>query len=108
MRDPVEITLRGVPQSAALERYIGEQARALERQCERVQACQVVVEALQRPRQRGAQIAVRLNIMLPGAEVVVNREHGEDVYIALRDAFEAATLQLKDHVRRQNDTASLE
>ncbi|HEY5290887.1 MAG TPA: HPF/RaiA family ribosome-associated protein [Burkholderiales bacterium] len=103
MRDPVEITLRGIPHSAALERYVGEQARQLDRQCELIQACHVVVEALQRHRQQGAQIAVRLNITLPGTEVVVNREHGEDVYIALHDAFEAAGLQLKDHMRRQSN-----
>ena len=103
MRDPVEITLRGVPQSDALERYVGEQARQLDRQCEFIQTCHVVVEALQRHGQQGAQFAVRLNITLPGTEVVVNREHGEDVYIALRDAFEAARLQLKDHMRRQSN-----
>ena len=100
MRDPIEITLRGVPRSGALERYVGEQARALDRQCERIQACHVVVEARHRPKQQGDQFAVRLNITLPGTEVVVNREHGEDVYIALRDAFAAAGLQLKDQMRR--------
>ena len=67
------------------------------------QTCHVVAEALHRPKQQGAQFAVRLNITLPGTEVVVNREHGEDVYIALRDAFEAAGLQLKDHMRRQSN-----
>jgi ribosome-associated translation inhibitor RaiA len=75
----------------------------LNRQCEPIHACRVVVEALQRHRQQGAQIAVRLNITLPGTEVVVNREHGEDVYIALHDAFEAASLQLKEHMRRQSN-----
>lgn len=100
MRDPVELTLRGVPHSGALERFVGEQARALERHCERIQACHVVVEALHQPKRQGAQIAVRLSITLPGTEVAVNREHGEDVYIALRDAFGAAGLQLQDHMRR--------
>lgn len=102
MREPVEITFRGVPQSAALERYIGEQARALDRQCDLVQVCQVAVEALRQHGRQGARFAVRLNITLPGTEVVVNREHGADVYIALRDAFAAAGLQLNDHVRRQS------
>jgi hypothetical protein len=82
MRDPVEMTLRGVPHSGELERYVSEQARALDRQCDRIQACHVAVEALHRPKQQGVQFAVRLNIILPGSEVVVNREHGEDVYIA--------------------------
>ena len=101
MRDPVELTLRGVAQSSALERYVGEQARQLDRQCDSILTCHVAAEAVHRPMQQGAQFAVRLNITLPGTEVVVNREHGDDVYIALRDAFEAAGLQLKDHMRRQ-------
>jgi ribosomal subunit interface protein len=100
MRNPVDITLRGVAESGALQRYIGDAARRLERQCDRMQACHVVVEALHYRRLQGAQFAVRINITLPGTEVVVNREHGEDVYIALRNAFEAASRQLKDSMRR--------
>ena len=103
MQNPVEVVLRGIPHSDALERYIGEQARELDRVCDRLQSCHVIAEALHRPKQQAAQFAVRLNITLPGTEVVVNREHGEDVYIAVRDAFEAAGLQLKDHMRRQSN-----
>jgi len=103
MHNPVEIVLRGIPHSGALERYIGEQARKLDRVCGLRLSCHVVAEALHRPKQQGAQFAVRLNITLPGTEVVVNREHGEDVYMAVRDAFEAAGLQLKDHMRRQSN-----
>jgi ribosome-associated translation inhibitor RaiA len=104
MRTPVDISLRGVPASGALERLVGEQARQLERHCERVRACHVTIEALHREQQPGAKFAVRLNIMLPGTEVVVNREHGEDVYMAVREAFEAAGLQLSDHMRRQGNS----
>jgi ribosome-associated translation inhibitor RaiA len=103
MQNPVEIVLRGVPHSGALERYIGEQARKLDRVCDRLQSCHVVAEALHRPKQQGVQFAVRVNITLPGTEVVVNREHGEDVYMAVRDAFEAAVLQLDQYMRRQSD-----
>lgn len=103
MRNPVEIVLRGIPHSGALERYIGEEAGKLDRVCGRILSCRVVAEALHRPRQQGAQFSVRLNITLPGTEVVVNREHGEDVRIAVRDAFEAASLQLDDHMRRRSD-----
>jgi len=103
MQNPVAIVLRGIPQSGALERYIGEQARKLDRVCDRLLSCHVLAEALHRQKQQGGRFAVRLNITLPGTEVVVNREHGEDVYMAVRDAFEAAGLQLKDHMRRQSD-----
>jgi len=98
---PVEISSRGVPVSAALERYVNERARRLERQCDRIQACHVAIEALHRREQTGAQFAVRLNIMLPGIEVVVNREHAQDVHIAVCEAFEAASLQVGDHMHRQ-------
>ena len=100
MRDPVEIILRGVPRSDALERYVDEQAQRLDRRCEFIQTCHVVVEALRRHGQQGAQFAVRLNITLPGTEVAVNREHRDDVYVALRDAFHAVGLQLTDCMRR--------
>jgi ribosome-associated translation inhibitor RaiA len=102
MRNPVEISLRGIPHSPALERYIDEEGRKLEQVCDRVLTCRVVAQALNLPRRQGVKIAVGLAITLPGTEVVVNREHGEDVFIALRDAFEAARLQLKDHMRRQS------
>jgi hypothetical protein len=35
---------------------------------------------------------------VPGYEIVVDRDHSDDVYIALRDAFDAAKRQLEDHV----------
>lgn len=103
MRNPEEITLRGLASSAALERYVAEQLRALKGQCERIQACHVLVDALQRNERPGAPFSVRLDITLPGIAFVVNREHGEDVYLALREAFGAAGLQLSDHMRRQSD-----
>jgi ribosome-associated translation inhibitor RaiA len=102
MDHPVDIALRGIPPSDALERYIGEEARRLDGICDRIRSCQVVAEAQQREQPQGAQVAVRLIITLPGTEVVVNREHGSDIYAAVRDAFAAAGRQLKDHMRRRN------
>lgn len=102
MDHPVDIALRGIPPSDALERYIGEEARRLDGICDRIRSCQVVAEAQQREQPQSAQVAVRLVISLPGTEVVVNREHGSDIYVAVRDAFAAAGRQLKDHMRRRN------
>ena len=99
--NPVEIALRGIPASDALERYIESEARKLEKVYDWIRSSQVVVEALEREQGQAAKFAVRLIITLPGTEVVVNREHGEDVYIALRDAFTAAGLQLEDHLCRR-------
>jgi len=43
---------------------------------------------------------VRIDIGVPGNEIVVNRDNHEDVYVALRDAFDAAKRQLDDYSRR--------
>lgn len=102
MDNRVEIALRGIAPSGALESYIGEQARKLDDICDRIRSCQVVAEAQQREKSQGAQLAVRLIVTLPGTEVVVNREHCNDVYEAVRNAFAAAGIQLKDYMRRRN------
>jgi ribosome-associated translation inhibitor RaiA len=39
---------------------------------------------------------VRVDLRVPGREIVASREHHEDVYVALRDAFESAHRQLED------------
>jgi ribosome-associated translation inhibitor RaiA len=103
MHYPVEIALRGIPASSALERHIDEEAHKLGRICDRIVSCRAVAEALQGQKRSGAQFAVHLIVTLPGTEVVVNREHAGDLYIAVREAFAAAGLQLKDHMRRRTD-----
>jgi hypothetical protein len=49
---------------------------------------------------------VKVDLQVPSGQLVVSREPGhdhahEDVYVALRDAFNAAVRQLEDYVRRQ-------
>ena len=102
MHNPVEISLRGISASGALERYIDSEARKLDKAYDGIRSSQVMVEALEREQGQAAKSAVRLIITLPGTEVVVNREHGDDVYMVLRDAFVAARLQLEDHLCRRN------
>ncbi|HEY6024273.1 MAG TPA: cold shock domain-containing protein, partial [Pseudolabrys sp.] len=40
-------------------------------------------------------------LRVPGHEVVVDRDHDEDIYVALRDAFNAAARQLEEVARTQ-------
>jgi cold shock CspA family protein len=39
--------------------------------------------------------------------VVVNRQRAEDIYVALRDAFDAAKRQLEEHIRLQRGDTKL-
>jgi len=98
VKNPVQITLRGIPRSDALEQYIGDEARKLERVCDRILSCHMIAEAPHPPERQ--HFAVRLNLALPGTEVVVNRDHEVDIYLAVQSAFDAAGRQLRDHMSR--------
>ena len=60
----------------------------------------MVVEVPHKHHHQGQQFNVRIDIGVPGSEIVVNRDHAEDIYVALRDAFDAAKRQLEDYARK--------
>jgi ribosome-associated translation inhibitor RaiA len=67
----------------------------------------VVVEAPHRQHKKGTLYHIRVDLTLPGEEIVVDRDpddHAhEDVYIAIRDAFEAVRRQLKKSLRQTRE-----
>jgi ribosomal subunit interface protein len=101
MQIPVQITFRNFPRSEAVEARIRAKAVKLEEFHPRITSCHVAVEELDRHRQQGRQFTVRLDIRVPGHEVVVDRDHHEDIFVALRDAFDAAARQLEELARTQ-------
>lgn len=101
MANQIQITLRHIERSEALETRIRRLAAKLERVHGGIARCRVVVEAPPRHKQHGGQFVVRLDLKVTGHEIVVNRDHSEDPYVALRDAFEAAGRQLEDHARKR-------
>jgi ribosomal subunit interface protein len=100
MQTPLQITVRNIEPSEALEAHIREKVLKLEEFFNRITSCHVMVELLHKHQHQGREFGVRLDIGVPGSELVVNRNHNEDVYVALRDAFDAATRQLGDYARR--------
>lgn len=101
MKSLLQITTRDIPHSDALESHIREKAEKLETFYPHIMGCRVVVEVPHKHKHQGRMFNVRLDITVPGNELVVNREPDEDVYVALRDAFNAARRQLEDYGRRQ-------
>jgi ribosomal subunit interface protein len=98
---PLQITLRNVPHSDALEAHIRERAFRLEKFHPRITGCHVVVEIPHKHKQQGNQFSVRLDVKVPGNEIVLSRELSDDVYVALRDVFDAARRRLENHNHRQ-------
>ena len=105
MPHPLQITFRNMDASAAIEAAVRERAEKLDELYDRIGSARVVVEAPHRRHHQGTLYHVRVDLHVPGDELVVNREAAEnhaheDVYVAIRDAFDAARRQLADWVRR--------
>ena len=100
MQIPMQITIRDIEQSDALETHIRDKAKKLDEFFDHIMSCRVVVEMPHKHQHQGKQFNVRIDLGVAGGEIVVNRDHAEDVYVALRDAFDAAKRQLEDYVRK--------
>lgn len=100
MQIPLQITVRDVPQSEAVEARIRQKVGKLDEFFDHIISCRVVLEAPHRHKHQGKQYTLRIDISVPGHEIVVNRDHHEDVYVALRDGFDAARRQLEEYVSR--------
>lgn len=106
MQLPLQITFRNVPPSKAVEAKVRERAEKLERITDNIMACRVTVEAPHKHHYKGSTFQVRIDLTVPGNEIVVSRDPGlnhahENVYVAVRDAFNAVRRQLEDYVRQR-------
>lgn len=100
MQIPLQITIRDIEQSEALGTHIRSKAEKLDEFFNHIMSCRVVVEMPHKHHQQGKQFSVRIDIGVAGGEIVVNRDHAEDVYVALRDAFDAAKRQVQEYARK--------
>jgi cold shock CspA family protein/ribosome-associated translation inhibitor RaiA len=105
MQLPLQITFRNVPSSEAIDAKIRQKTDKLNQLYSRLMGCRVAIEAPHRHHQ-GNLYHIRIDLTVPGGELVVNRtppEHQahEDIYVAIRDAFDDAKRELQDYARRQ-------
>ena len=105
MQIPVQVTFRDIPVDDHIEAECLREAQKLERYYDRITSCRVVVAQPHRNHRRGNQFDFRIDLTVPGAELVVNREppqnhRDEEWHVALRDAFDRARRRLEDHVQK--------
>jgi len=101
MQRPLQIVFRDIAPSEAVEAQIREKMEKLELFYPHIIGCKATVEIAGKHKHQGQLFNVRLDITVPGSELVINRDKHEEFYVALRDAFDAAKRQLEDHGRRQ-------
>ncbi len=118
------ITFRGLDRSDALEADINRRIGKLPTYYPRIMGCRVLVEFVQRHHERGNHFHVRIDLTVPGDEIVVShdanlhtsiqeREAAEvpqrdepnperkHAAVAVREAFDLARRRLQDYARRQ-------
>ncbi|MEY2934779.1 MAG: hypothetical protein RL033_5528 [Pseudomonadota bacterium] len=106
MNKPLQITFHGLEHSDAIAERIRAKAQNLERFAPHVVSCHVSVQAETSRHHHGNLYSVHVSVRVPGSEIVASRDPGrnhahEDVYVSLRDAFQAIYRQLEDYVRRR-------
>ena len=112
----LQTTFRNLDASPAVEARVQEEAEKLGKYFERITSCRVIVEAPHRHHLHGESFHIRIELRVPGKELVVAHEpsliHEEqseshkrlevegphkNVYVAIRDAFKAMRRQLQDY-----------
>jgi ribosomal subunit interface protein len=101
-----EITFRGLEATPAIESKVRARVERFDRYYSRIMGCRVMIESRHRHHHKGKLYHVRIDLTVPGEELVVSREpddnHAhEDAYVAIRDAFEAMERQLESFAARQ-------
>ncbi|MCG6918214.1 MAG: ribosome-associated translation inhibitor RaiA [Deltaproteobacteria bacterium] len=98
---PLQITGRDIELTEAIEESIRQRAEKLKLFYDQIMRCRVVVEAPHRHQRKGVLYNVRIDIKVPDEELVVKKELNEDLYVAIRDAFDSARRQLQDYSKQR-------
>ena len=103
----LEITYRDFPKPILAEERIAERVEKLERLFPRLQSLRIVSEQIQHSRHKGKLYQVRLDAVLPGGEVTVDKSHADkeshtDFFVAMRDSFNALESRLHTFADKKN------
>jgi len=99
MERALQITSRDFQLTDAMRATIEQHAQALEGYYSRLTGCHVVIEAPVHHHRHGGPFSVRLDLRTPQAELVITKQHADDLAITIREAFDAARRRLEDHQR---------
>lgn len=99
MQVPLQITIRNIDHSKAVEERIRQKAEKLNIFSDQIISCHVVVELTRNNKNQGNLHNVRINLTVPNKELVVNHNEQENLYMAIRDAFNDMVRQLEEAAR---------
>ncbi len=105
MRLTPQIIWQNLSPSDKIESKIHKHITKLEKFCDRLSNCRVVIAVPHRHHHQGNIYHVQINLTVPGGELVVNRQSPaqqthEDLHVAIGDAFESAERQIKEYAQQ--------
>lgn len=100
MTNEFQIVFHNIDQSDAIAEAVNKRISKLERYCDEVISGRVVLDCPHNNHHKGKVYSVGLEIHTSSKEVRVNQDQHdnhahEDLYVAIRDAFNAAERQIK-------------
>ena len=120
---PIQITFRNTEPSDRIEAVVRKEAAKLEKFYSPIMSCRVAIEVPEGRRRYGGLHHVRIDLGIPGGELVVKNEPNlqtsiaeeggkaakslelntphKHLEVAIRDAFRSARRQLQEYARRQ-------
>jgi len=107
METPVEIAFRNMEPSEFVEKRVRERVDRLEQFYDRITSCHIQIEAPHKHHRKGNPYEIHIEVRVPGTELAVNHKPGnrhthDDVYVAIRDAFDAMERQIKKWKQKAN------
>ena len=112
MQSQPQITFRGIPHSDTVEADILGRIEKLEKFYAKITAFRIIVESEHQGHHKGNLYHVRIELDVPEKNIIISRENHakhehEDIYVVIRDAFDAARRQLEDYALiRRGDVKS--
>ena len=100
MQEP-QITYRGMDHSPVLDAHIRDHTRKLLSFHPHITMCHVIVDERDRHKSKGNHFEIRVDLHVPGREIVASLKEHEDPYVALNQAFDAVMRQLEEDLERK-------
>lgn len=99
---PARIHFLDTPRSEAIEAKIQARVDRLARFSDEIQKCEVWLESPHGHHRKGRLYGIRIRLTVPGEEIAIELQpESDDVYVAIREAFDAARRKLEDYERRR-------
>ncbi len=106
MISDTQVVFRNIEHSDAVEFAVQKRLQKLERYCDEIQSLKVTLETPHNNHYKGKVYHVGVEALVPNHDIVVthdqhdNQAH-EDIYVAIRDAFNAVERRLKSVYGKQ-------